>query len=196
MNVDEIAELAYRSLQSGEHQAALSACDQAIALANERPKLQARIHAWRAQALSGLHRYKEAQGAALRGLSMARRCGDTQGVEPLRAIHRDIAARLAVLEKPVHSEQTPLTYALAAFDRSDLSSGIQYALEALSEAEASGLSRDLVLAYLALARAPNEAPTAILSAYHIAQESGDMNLISAVARAATSAQISLPVHVF
>ena len=100
MNVDELANSAYRSLQIGEHIAALSTCEQALSLAHDRPKLQARLHSWKAQALMAAHRYKEAQAAALRGLSIARRCGDGPGVAAVRDLHRQIVARMAALAPP------------------------------------------------------------------------------------------------
>ena len=196
MNVDEFADLAYRSLQDAEYRTALNNCEHALELVTGRPKLEARIHAWKAQALMGLHKYSEAQSAVLRGLSIARRCGDTQGVEPLRNLHRDIVARIVALQPPAQLDDTPLTRALSAFDRRDVDTGIRHAQEALAAAKATGSPRDLVLAYLALARAPEKASKAIYSAHEIAQQCGDMNLISAVARAAKAAEINLPTHVF
>jgi tetratricopeptide (TPR) repeat protein len=196
MTADDVGAEIYQSLQRSEFEAALEKVQLGLSLSQDRPRLQARLYAWKGQALLGLKRHKDAQKAIVSGISLARKAGDTKGAEALRDLHRDIVARIVALSPPVQSHESPLTRALAAFDAGLVDEAIALVRVAIREAEESGEPRDRVLALLALARAPGQEEVAILTAHGIAQESDDFNLVSAVARAAKAADIDLPPHVF
>lgn len=196
MTADEVGTEVYEALQRSDFDAALERAEIGLSLSLDRPRLQARLYAWKGQALLGLKRHKDAQKAIVSGLSLARRAGDTKGAEALRALHRDVVAMLVALSPPVQPHESPLTRALAAFDAGAVDEAVALVEVAIREAEESGEARDRVLALLALARAPGREETAILTAHAIAQESDDFNLVSAVARAARAADIDLPPHVF
>ena len=86
--------------------------------------------------------------------------------------------------------------AVAALDAGKLKSGELLALGALRQARDANDNRESVLALLALARLPHRTEAALMQAHAIADASGDMNLVTAVAHAAKAAGMSFGVRVF
>ena len=196
MTLDQLAKQAHDALAANHNEASIRLSSQAIELCEDRPRLAARLWAWKAQALMNLHRPKEAQTAIVRGLSLAKRHEEKAGLDALRALHQQVLARLALDSQPHSDPISPLQAALLAYDRGDIESGTSLALKAFNDARTEQNPRDQVLALLALARTPEQTQDAILQAHEIAQDSEDLNLVTAVAKAATAAKIVLPAHVF
>ena len=94
MTADTLARQAYDALAAGQHKTALERVNQAISLGAERPRLLARLYAWKAQSLMGLQRLAEAQQSVLKGIRIAKRTEESSGVEALRDLHRQILARV------------------------------------------------------------------------------------------------------
>lgn len=158
--------------------------------------LVARAHAWRAQAAMNLGRYAAATASLRQALRLLRAQGDEQGLATLATLQKDLFARRAAVSAQGPLPDTPLGRALAAMDAGDWEQGESLARAAAEAADAAGDPKERVMARLALARVPGRAEAAIREAARIADESDDRNLVTAVARAARAADVTLAPHVF
>jgi hypothetical protein len=186
----------YRRLSRQDPEGALELMEDALAAAVDRPGLRARLHGWHAQALLGLRRPEEASSAALRGIKAARSIGDADGIAALRDLQTQAIAQAGALKAPPPDVTTPVGMAVAALDAGRDKAGELLALGALRQAQAEGDSRETVLALLALARLPHRTDSALRQAHEIADASDDMNLVTAVAKAAKAAGVDLGVRIF
>jgi hypothetical protein len=107
-----------------------------------------------------------------------------------------LLAELAPASKPALATTTPVGLAVEALDKGETKRGELLALGAHRLAVRDGDVREQVLALLALARIPHRTTAAIDEAARVADESGDANLVTAVAKAAKAAGHALPKHVF
>ncbi len=157
--------------------------------------LQARVAAWHAQALQLQSRLDEAHEACTHALRLARSAGEARALAPLRKLHADITSQRAALAV---ATGTPLPDSALGRAAAAVDSGAPDALELCDVAltEAGEDPREQVLALLTRARLPGEADQAVRKAARIADEVSDMNLVTAVARAARAAGVELPVYVF
>ncbi len=213
MNPDEAALLAFDALKRGDWAAALAAAERVTA--PDRPALEARAAAYRAQALRELGRVEEAERAAAGAVQLAKRAGDTSGVSQLRALHASIlqglAATRAAEQERAHDARLAdvpddvllgelsgaeraaalVRKAGALADAGRADEAIATATNAREEARRAGAPREEVLALLCMARvAPDPAPP-IHAAHAVADAADDMNLVTAVARAARAAGVPL-----
>ena len=183
------------ALRRGAADQALAAIPEAALQAGEDPRLQGRILAWHAQALGmqGQHR------AALDSLREAIRLAKAhEAPEQVAALRRLQAEWLLALQAPptlgaTAAPTSKLERALAAIGAGDPTVGEALAEQALAEAQDA---KEQVVALLALANLPHRAAEAIADAARIADDAGDMNLVTAVARGARQAGVELPAHVY
>lgn len=193
---DGLAVEIYRRLSRQDAQGAMELFEDALAASVDRPALRARLHGWRAQALLQLRRPEDASSAALQGIRAARAAGDADGLTALRDLQSQALAQAGALKAPPPDVTTPVGLAVSALDAGKLKSGELLALGALRQALDAKDNRESVLALLALARLPHRTEAALMQAHAIADSSGDMNLVTAVARAAKAAGINFGVRVF
>lgn len=195
---DSLALQGYQCLASGDHQAAIDAIDAALAqLAEERPGLQARLWGWRCQALLATRQPQQAIRSVRQGIRAARAAEDADGVQALRELQKQAMAQAAALKvPPPEDDDSPLALAIRALDDGKEQLGEILALGALAHARKHGEPRDVIFAYLALARVPHRTEQAILSARQYADEVGDRNLVTAVAHASRAANVVIPPKVF
>jgi hypothetical protein len=199
---DNLALAMVHALRRGDLQGVIQQCESALHAADGRPALQARVHAWVAQAHLGLGQARSARTSLRLALALARFSDDTAGLEELKELQtRIFSASLASNQAPAHGgaaelPDTPVAHAVAALDAGDLDTGARLARDARTLAQDQGDTREEVLALLALARIPGETGTAILAAADVADDAGDMNLVTAVAKAAKAAGITLEAKVF
>lgn len=192
-DADELAREVVAALARGDGRTALRLVEPALAAAEGRPRLVARLYAWTAQARLFVGDAKGAWAAVTRAVRAARQAGDAGAIPSLRALQAQAAIALQAAQAPPNPPDTPLSRALAAFDAGDLERGEALARAALA---AATNPRDEVLALLALGRVPREAWASIRRAAQVADASGDMNLVAAVARAARAAGVDLGTYVF
>jgi hypothetical protein len=184
------------------------------------PGERGRAEAWRAQALRALGRVEEADRAVIAAIRAAKADGDVEGVRQLRELHASVVASLAAQRHAeaaraadaVLAETDDATLLAGANDeaaradallrranaRTDAARMDDAAADlarAQAHAEASGDPRARVLVRLALARvavARGADPGALVREAHVlADASDDMNLVTAVARAARAAGVVL-----
>jgi len=180
------------ALKKGDGAKALEVAETAYEGAAGRPALEARVLTWWAQALQIAGDRDGARARLGAALAKAEEAGDAAGVE-------DIQPLLAELTPPAvrpPASTTPVGLAVEALDKGETKRGELLALGAHRLAVRDGDVREQVLALLALARLPHRKIAAIDEAARVADESGDANLVTAVAKAAKAAGHALPKHVF
>lgn len=186
----------YRRLSRQDAEGTLELFDDALAAAVDRPALRARLHGWHAQALLQVRRPEEASSAALRGIRAAKSIGDADGIAALRDLQAQALAQAGALKAPRPDVTTPVGLAVAALDEGREKAGELLALGAFRQAQAAGDDRESVLALLALARLPHRTEAALRQAGELADASGDMNLVTAVAKAFKAAGVEVAAKVF
>ena len=195
---DSLALQGYQLLSSGDHAAAIDAIDGALALLDEdRPRLRARLWGWRCQALLASRQPQQAIRSVRQGIRAARTAADADGIKALRDLQQQAMAQAAALKvPPPEDDDSPLALAIRALDDGKEKLGEILALGALAHARKQGEPRDVIFAYLALARLPHRTEQAILSARAYADQVGDKNLITAVTRASRASNVPIPPKVF
>jgi hypothetical protein len=180
------------ALKKGDSAKALDVAEAAYQGAEGRPALEARVLTWWAQALRLAGDRDGARARLGAALAKAEEAGDDQGGEAIQTL----LAELAPPAKPPLVSTTPVGLAVEALGKGELKRGELLALGAHRLAVRDGDVREQVLALLALARLPHRTNAAISAAARLADESGDANLVTAVAKAAKEAGQALPKHVF
>jgi hypothetical protein len=180
------------ALKKGDGAKALEVAETAYEGAAGRPALEARVLTWWAQALQIAGDRDGARARLGAALAKAEEAGDAAGVEAIQPLLAELAPAAA---RPAPST-TPVGLAVTAIDNGDTKRGELLALGAHRLAVRDGDVREQVLALLALARLPHRTHAAIEEAARVADESGDANLVTAVAKAAKAAGHALPKHVF
>ena len=188
------------ALRQGRPEDVLRDAPSTLEAVADEPLLTARVHAWLAQAHLATGDLVEASRAARAAITAAKAGGDTAGVEQLRGLLGQITlARQAAAtqaNEPPPLPDTPVARASAALDAGRNDEGEALALTARAAAQADGDAREEVLALLALARVPHRTREALLAARDVADDSDDMNLVTAVAHAADAAGLPFPPKVF
>ena len=179
------------ALKKGDGAKALEVAETAYDGAAGRPALEARVLTWWAQALRLAGDRDGARARLGAALAKAEEAGDDQGVAAIQPLLTELAPPDAI---PAVS--TPVGLAVEALGRGELKRGELLALGAHRLAVRDGDVREQVLALLALAQLPHRTRAAIEEAARVADESGDANLVTAVAKAAKAAGRVLPKHVF
>jgi hypothetical protein len=179
------------ALKKGDAAQALAVADAALEGAAGNPAVEARVLTWWAQGLRSIGDRDGARARLGAALAKAEEAADHDGVAAIQPL----LAELAPLPTRAPSA-TPVGLAVEALDKGDTKRGELLALGAHRLALKDGDVREQVLALLALARLPHRRDAAIADAVRIADESGDLNLVTAVAKAAKAAGIALPKHVF
>ncbi len=184
------------ALQASDWSGALVPLEAGLQAAQGRDALLARMHAWAAQALLQLVRLKEAGQHLRLALRHARAAGDAEGLAALQPLQQQLFAMRAAANAGAPLPDTALGRALGALDEEDWERGEALVHEAIAEADQEGEAREQVIARLAFARVPGRAHQAIHDAWAIADASNDMNLVTAVVKAAKAADVELAKKVF
>ncbi len=194
MTADALALRVHAAVQAGRSADALAVMSEALRAAAGRPALQARLHAWGAQAHMASGDLDAADAALLRAKGLAVRAGDRAGLRALKGLEEQSAARRVAQSRVIG--EGPAARALAALQDGDEETGVRLAQQAREMARKLGDAREEVLSLLVLSRVDHLAAQAIAEAAQVADESGDWNLITAVARGARVAGIPIPARVF
>ncbi len=186
-----------------------------------RPGFDARLHGYRAQAFEALGRLEEAERAVAEAVRIARRAQDGDGLAAFRMLHQRVLGGLAAVRL---AEQERARDAVLVDENEDealgrLAGGARAAWltrragalldagrpaearaacqRAFGEAAAAGDPREQVFALLAELRIdPSNALVGLARAHAIADEADDMNLVTAVAKAARAVGVHLPAPEF
>lgn len=194
---DEVIE----ALKREDGASVLARAPELLAASADSKGMRARVIAWLGQAEMFNGNFKAAGQAVRQAIALATEAGDNEGVQALKALQAQVAMRRQAAKgmeaAPLPLDlNTPVSRAAAAIHQGDLRTGEVLALEGLTQAEAAGDFREQILALLTLARLPGQAERHILRAVEVADQSDDMNLVTAAAKAAQAAGIALPKKVF
>ena len=209
----------YAALVAGDPSGALAVLD---ALApTGRSGFDARLSGYRAQALEALGRLEEAERAAADAVRIARMAQDGDGLAAFRMVHQRVLGGLAAVR--LGEQERVRDAVLVDQDEeagiADLEGGARAAWllrragalldagrpddaraacrRAFGEAAAAGDPREQVFALLTELRIDPEGPLLKLARAHaIADRADDMNLITAVAKAARALGVRLPTPEF
>ncbi len=209
----------YEALVAGDPGGALGILD--TVAPTGRSGFDARLSGYRAQALEALGRLEEAERAAADAVRIARKAQDGDGLAAFRMLHQRVlgglaAVRLAEQERArdaVLVEQDEeagiadleggaraawlIRRAGALLDAGRVADARATCRRAFGEAAAAGDPREQVFALLAELRIDPEDPLLRLARAHtIADHDDDMNLITAVAKAARALGVRLPTPEF
>jgi hypothetical protein len=194
---------AYDALVRGDAAAALERLNELDAPAS--PGRAARHAAYTAQALQRLGHAREADHAYEDAIRLAREAGDLDGVKALRQLRHSLVPSLVALDTADNAADA----ARALLDQPDEALDADALVRKAAAAMAAGLrdvaaasaaaararatnARESVLAILAEAGAREELRDLLIHEAHaIADEDGDMNLVTAVAKAARAAKLTL-----
>lgn len=194
--------------------------DADLAAADDLVDIRARVGSLFAQAALESGQLTVADKACRDVLRILRKLGDRAGLEEVRTLQDQIvgalareaehaqrlieqravastplAALLADVTDPLVRAEKLVKKATAHADLSELSDGAPLAHEALTLAESHGSTQWTVLARLALVRLePGRAIEHLMAAHARAEQAGEFNLISTIARAAELAGVALPKH--
>ena len=198
---DEADEIAVALVQALARQDGDRALDLSLALGPylaNRPALRARHATWTAQAHQLRGELKQAITLVRQAIALAQAAGEADAIPTLQALKADLVrAQLAGQNAQRNTlPDTLLGRAVDAMDTGDLEQGASLARQARIEAQSLGNYRDEVMALLALARVSGQEDSAIRAAFVVADASEDKNLVTAVARAAAAAGVSLPKMIF
>lgn len=182
----------YQLLQRNEHAAALAELN-AIVVGS--PADQARVHAWKGQALRSLGRPAEGLFELIQAIRITKQAGDSDALPGLREIHADIARSMASLQLAQAAKQQDADILAKANDNLDADGLIRKAQAAIEQ----DMKHDAIhLSHLALTRTqePRHQVLALLvlsrcdsvdhlhEAHRIADDANDENLVAAVAQTA------------
>ena len=195
---DELAVALVQALARQDADEALTLSESLSPLIADRPALRARHAAWTAQAHQLRGDLHQAAQAIRQAITLAQAAGDTDAIPALKSLKATIVtgkvAQQSAAELPL--PETLLGQAVAAIDTGDTQQGQTLARQARIEAQAMGNARDEVFSLLALARIEGQEDSAIRAAYSVADDANDKNLVTAVARAAKAAGVTLPKKTF
>ena len=158
--------------------------------------MRARLAAWRAQAHHHCGETEAARAALARARSLAEVAEPEAlpGLEVLAEVIEGAAPSSPPPAPPGPSlPDTPIARALQALARGAIDQARIHGHAALDQAHTP---RDRVLALLALARLPDDAPGYVARAAEVADTAGDPNLVAAVVRASRECGVPLPPRVF
>ncbi len=188
------------ALARKDHRYVLSNAEPALQAASDQPGLLARVHTWLAQAHHGLGQDEEAREQIRLAVRAVKEAGDPEGLAQIRGLRRTILAAAQAAEEspppPPEAEDPELSPALAALRAGQHELALDRARQAREAARMRADPRTEVLALLLMARVPGHTEASVLAAREVADSVGDMNLVTAVTRAARELGMELSVRVF
>lgn len=211
-----LAQQAWERLQADDAEGVLALLD-GVSLP---PPLHGRAMAWRGQALEQLGRHEEAAAAIMEAMREARRLGDHDALEALRGVHARVRSIQAAAEHAARESArdrdwisrsevelldgaTPAERVDRLLRQANALLGVSRAEEAAArleiavlEADQLGELRPRVLTRLCLLRLPPallpDPASVLFSAWKLADDANDANLVTAVAHAARAAGLRPP----
>lgn len=196
------------ALGRGDHRYVVHNAEPALEAAADQPGLLARVHTWLAQAHLGLGQHDAAREQVRLAIRAVKLADDAEGLAQIRGLRRRILAAIDAAEAganaddaapvapPPEAEDPELSPALAALRAGQHELALERASQARQAARRRADPRTEVLALLVMARVPGHTEASLLAAREVADSVGDMNLVTAVTRAAAELDFDLGVRVF
>ena len=161
--------------------------------ANPPPDIRAKLLSWSAQSFEKQHMPAE---ALLRYQEAKAICRDANAIAEFEeAIHR-LQEQLQVQKPSEKIGSSPLEQGISFLRTQNTQRAETLLLSSVAQADLEEDPKSRVLSRLALARLPSYTHAMIEEAMTIAQQSNDMNLITAVKKTMDQLQIKIPPKVF
>lgn len=200
--IAQVFQDALAALKRGDGAAVLAMAPELLRTAGDNQPIKSRVLAWLGQAEMLEGNLSAASQAVRQAMAIAREIGDDKGQLALRGLQAQLMVKRqearggAAPTLPIDLPNTPVARANAMIQMGDLTQGEALARTARKLAHEAGDAREEVLALLSLARIPTAVEEALSEAAAVADASGDMNLVTAVAHAAKAAGRPFPPKVF
>ena len=161
------------------------------------PLVRAKVLSWYAQSQLQQHKRLEAIEAYKQAIQEAKTAEDNEGVLTLKEQYTTLLEQQKAANT-VHPKQTsdPLQAGISQLRVQNTARAETLLLSSVAQADEEGDPKGRVLSRLALARIPTYQKSMIEQALEIAQQAGDMNLITAVKKTMDQMGESIPPHIF
>jgi len=194
-------------LQRNQPQRVLTEGPDALRAAAGRPRLRARIHAWMAQAYWMQGDIANASQALKRAQAIAGANQDVAGMKALVQLEDTLRHPRVAEDAPIsparvlpeslrQPEASPLAHAVTALQQGNTTLAEEIADRALAAAIGQKEPKQQVVALLILAQLEHRQTAALEQAAQVADALQDMNLVTAVSKAAKSVGYQFPQKVF
>ena len=194
-------------LQRNQPQNVLTEGPDALRAAAGRPRLRARIHAWMAQAHWMQGDIANASQSLKRAKAIAKANQDDVGMKALLQLEETIKRPRVVANAPMaptrvlpeslrQPDASPLAKAVTALQQGNTTLAEEIADHALAVAINQKDPKEQVVALLILAQLEHRRTSALDQAAEVADGSQDMNLVTAVSKAAKSVGHQFPQKAF
>ena len=162
------------------------------------PLIRAKVLSWYAQSLQQQHKRTQAIESYKQAMEAAQAAGDNEGVQTLEEQYKVLLEQHKASSVAPTKAQTddPLQAGISQLRVQNTARAETLLLSSVAQADEEGDAKGRVLSRLALARIPTYQKAMITQALEIAQEAGDMNLITAVKKTMDQMGESITPHIF
>ena len=162
------------------------------------PLLHAKVLSWYAQSQQQQNNLSDAIHIYEQAIQAAQNAGDDEGALMLKEQHQQLLEQKKAQETTPtnHRSDDPLQAGIAQLQHRNTSRAETLLLSSVAQADEEGDPKSRVLSRLALSRLPSYQSAMIEQALHIAQQEGDMNLVTAVKKTMDQLGQNIPPHIF
>ena len=161
------------------------------------PLIQAKVLSWFAQSQQKQNKLSAAIDSYEKAIQAAKNAEDNEGVQTLEEQHKILLEQhKASLVRQTSQTDDPLQAGISQLRVQNTARAETLLLSSVAQADEEGDPKSRVLSRLALARIPTYQKAMIEQALSIAQQEGDMNLITAVKKTMDQMGESITPHVF
>ena len=162
---------------------------------NPPPRIKAKILGWCAQSQQQQRQLQNAIDLYSQAIQTAKEAGDHDGVEAFQAEKSMLVEQLSVQKTSSKESSSPLQQGIAML-KTKTNRAETLLLSSVAQADDDGDAKAQVLARLALARLPTYRESMLHEAMNLAQQEGDMNLVTAVKKTMDQLGVSVKPHIF
>jgi hypothetical protein len=172
--------------------------EEASHLLNSNPPavFKAKILGWCAQSKQRQNRINEAIELYNQAIKEAEQAEDVDGVHAFREEIFSLIEQQKAMVKIQKNSSDPLQSGINLLKTQNTARAEMLLLSSVAQADEDGEPKGRVLARLALARIPTYQTTMLTQALEIAQDTGDMNLVTAVKKTMDQVGEKIAPHVF
>lgn len=163
---------------------------------NPPPILRAKILGWCAQSKQQQNRIEHAIGLYDQAIKSAEVAKDFDGIEAFQKERSGLIEQKKATSKKTQKSSDPLQAGINLLKTQKTARAETLLLSSVAEADEGGDPKSRVLARLALARIHTYQKSMLEQALMIAQNTGDMNLVTAVKKTMDQVGQKIPPHIF
>ena len=162
------------------------------------PLIKAKVLSWYAQSQQQQHKLSQAITGYEQAIQAAKDAEDYDGVQTLEEQYKHLLEQQKALNITANAPRSddPLQAGISQLRVQNTSRAETLLLSSVAQSDEEGDPKGRVLSRLALARIPTYKKAMIAQALEIAQQEGDMNLVTAVKKTMDQMGESITPHVF